>query len=275
MEKKYIIFFVLIFMVILISGCKECKTSLDCSDYVRENYGSYSKNCLDIDCIENKCSVDVENNCCGNNDCEKTESECSCPDDCGKCSGKAKVQSGSKKVDAEYLEYGCENNKCMLTFDKSVVRTLDLYDDKTFSYFKWDIMTSIDQPFDIDNSKFKVSIELKDTDKKLIPSSVVITRLKLIDRVERGLIVGQIDTESTLNVIGDSITEIIPIKPDSLKDIEDEKKLELVVEYTYKIKEKAGSDSEGEPIYEEKIERKTYSETYNSKIFFVNPGEKE
>jgi len=272
MRHKYF-FLILAFIMLLASGCKECKISLDCNDYVRENYGSYSKNCLDITCIKNKCIVDVENNCCGNDDCEKTESECSCPDDCGKCSGKAKVQSGSKEVDAEYLEYGCENNKCMLTFDKSVVRTLDLYDDKTFSYFKWDIMTSIDQPFDIDNSKFKVTIELKDTDEDLI-LPVVITRLKLIDRVERGLIVGQKDTEATLILIGDSVTEIIPIKPDSLKDIEDEKKLELVAEYTYKIKEKAGINSEGEPIYEEKIERKTYSKTYDSKIFFVNPGEK-
>ncbi len=261
-------------MVVLISGCKECKTSLDCSNYVRENYGSYSKSCLDIGCIKNKCSVDVENNCCGNDDCEKSESECSCPADCGKCSGNAKVQSGSKKVDAEYLEYNCEDNKCILTFDKSIVRTLDLYDDKSFSYFKWGIMTSIDQPFDIDNSKFKISIELKDTDEKLV-LPVVITRLKLIDRVEKGLIVGQKDTEVTLPIIGDSVTEIIPIREDSLKDIEDEKKLELVVEYTYKIKEKVGSNSEGEPIYEEKIERKTYSQTYNSKIFFLNPGEKE
>ena len=267
------IFVILALVMLLASGCKECKTSLDCHDYVRENYGSYSKSCLDIDCIKNKCSVDVENNCCGNDDCEKAESKCSCPADCGKCSGKAKVQLGSKKVDAEYLEYDCEDNKCMLTLDKSVVRTIDLYDDKTFSYFKWDVMTSIDQPFDIDNSKFKVSIELKDTDEELI-LPVVITRLKLVDRVERGLIVGQRDTEGTLIEIGDSVTEIIPIKPDSLKDIEDEKKLELVIEYTYKIKERAGSDSEGEPIYEEKIERKTYSHTYDSKIFFVNPGEK-
>jgi len=271
MKHEYF-FLILVFVMLFASGCKECKTSLDCNDYVMENYGSYSKSCLDIDCIENKCSIDVENNCCGNDDCEKTESECSCPADCGKCSGKAKVQSGSKKVDADYLEYGCENNKCMLTFDKSVVRTLDLYDDKTLSYFKWDIMTSIDQPFDIDNSKFKVSIELKDTDEDLI-LPVVITRLKLIDGVEKGLIVGQKDTEEKLNVIGDSVTEIIPIRPDSMKDIEDEKKLELVIEYNYKIREKTGSNSEGEPIYEEKIERKTYSKTYNSKIFFVNPDE--
>jgi len=273
MRDKYI-FVILILVMFLASGCKECKTSLDCSDYVRENYGSYSKDCLDIDCIKNKCSVDVENNCCGNDDCEKAESECSCPADCGKCSGKAKVQSGSKKVDAEYLEYGCENNKCMLTFDKSIVRTLDLYDDKTFSYFKWDIMTSIDQPFDIDNSKFMITIEIKDTDEELV-LPISITKLKLIDRVERGLIVGQKETNKVLSGIGESVTETIPIKEDSMKDIEDEKKIELIIEYNYKIKEKVGSNSEGEPIYEEKIERKTYSETYNSKIFFVNPGEKE
>jgi len=273
MKHEYF-FLILIFIILLVSGCKECKISSDCNSKIPDKLSSYSNNCLGIKCVDNTCKFTPKSDCCGNKDCErdKGETECSCQDDCGKCSGKAKVQSGSKKIDAEYLEYGCENNKCMLTFDKSAVRTLDLYDDKTLSYFTWDVTTSIDQPFDIDNSKFKVTIELKDTNENLV-LPISITKLKLIDKVEKGLIVGQKETEETLTEIGDSITGIIPINSDSMKDIEEEKKIELVIEYNYKIKVKAGTNTEGEPIYEEKIERKTYSNTYDSKIFFINPGE--
>jgi len=270
MKYKSIIV-ILIFVILLTSGCKECKLSSDCDSKVREEFNGYSDECLDVTCINNKCDINVISSCCGNKRCETNagENKCSCADDCGKCSGKGKIQIGSKTYDAEYLEYLCnKDNDCILGIDESLIRGIDLTDEKEFSYFKIGITSSLDQPFNIDSSKFKVKIQLEDTDEDLLVPPVTITSLKLI---EKELLIGEKELDGTLNYVGDSFIESIPINEGSMQNIEEEKRLSLVIGYTYLIKERVGYDSEGNPIYENKVKRDTYTQSYSSKIFFVNP----
>lgn len=269
MEHKIIIVIFLIFIILLTSGCKECRVSSDCSSKVRDEFKGYSSKCLDMDCVDNKCEIDVISNCCGNKDCErdKGETECSCEKDCGKCEGRGEIQIGSRTYDTEYLEYQCKDNDCVLGIDESLIRRIDLTDDKEFSYFKIGITSSLDQPFNIDSSKFKVKIQLEDTDEDLV-FPVTITSLKL---VEKELLIGEKELDGTLRYIGDFFTESIPISTGSMQNIEEEKRLSLVIGYTYIIEERTGRDSEGNPIYENKTKRDTYTKSYRSKIFFVNP----
>ncbi len=269
MRTKFIIA-VLIFVMLLTSGCKECKLSSDCNSRVREEFKDYSSKCLDISCVNNKCEIDVISNCCGNKRCETNadENKCLCENDCGKCSGKGKIQIGSRTYDTEYLEYKCKDNECVLSIDESLIRKIVLTDDKEFSYFKIGITSSLDQPFNIDSSKFKVKIQLEDTDEDLV-LPVTITSLKL---VEKELLIGGKELDGTLKYVGDSFIESIPINEDSMQNVEEEKRLSLVIGYTYIIKERIGHDSEGNPIYENKVKRDTYTKSYSSKIFFVNPG---
>lgn len=263
------IIIILIFVILLTSGCKECKLSSDCNSKVRENFKGYSNECLDITCINNKCDINVISSCCGNEKCETNagESKCSCEKDCGKCSGKGKIQIGSKTYDTEYLEYKCKDNECFLTINESLIRSIDLTDEKEFSYFKIGITSSLDQPFNIDSSKFKVKIQLEDADEDLV-LPVTITSLKL---VEKEFLVGEKELDGTLKYVSDSFIESITINEDSMQNIEEEKRLSLVIGYTYLIKERVGYDSEGNPIYENKAKRDTYTKSYSSKIFFVNP----
>ncbi len=265
---KYL-FLLFIFTALLISGCKECKLSSDCDSKIPDKFSSYSDDCLDIKCTDNTCKFTPEPDCCGNKDCErdKGETECSCEKDCGKCSGKGEMKIGSRTYDTEYLEYQCKDNDCVLGIDDSLIRNIDLTYDKEFSYFKIAIITSIDQPFNIDNSKFKVKIQLEDTDEDLV-LPVTITSLKLI---ERDLLIGEKELDGTLKNIGDYFTESIPVNEGSMQNVEEEKRVSLVIDYTYIIKEKTGRDSEGEPIYENKVKRDTYTKSYSSQIFFVNP----
>ena len=269
MKIKFVIV-VLIFVILLASGCKECEINSDCNSKVSKDYSSYSTKCLDVNCVNNKCEIDVITNCCGNKRCEVNagENKCSCEKDCGKCEGKGEIKIGSRTSDTEYLEYGCKDNECALIIDESLIRNIDLTYDREFSYFKIAIITSIDKPFNIDNSKFKVKIQLEDTDEDLV-LPVVITSLKLI---EKELLIGEKELDGTLKHIGDSFTESIPINEDIMQNVEEEKRVSLVIGYTYIIKERTGRDSEGNPIYENKVKRDTYIRSYGSKIFFVNPG---
>ncbi len=268
MKIKFVIV-VLIFVMLLVSGCKECKVSSDCNSRVSKDYSSYSTKCLDVACVNNKCEIDVITNCCGNRRCEANagENKCLCEKDCGKCSGKGEIKIGSRTYDTEYLEYGCKDNECALIMDDSLIRGIDLIHDREFSYFKIGITSSLDQPFNIDSSKFKVKIQLEDTNEHLV-LPVVITSLKLI---ERELMIGEKEFDGTLNGVGDYFTESIPINEDCMQNIEEEKRPSLVIDYTYIIEERTGHDSEGNPIYENKVKRETYTKSYSSKLFFVNP----
>ena len=269
--KNRFIFVLFVFFVILISGCKECEVDSDCNSRVREDYSSYSTKCLDIDCVNNKCEIDVITNCCGNKRCEANagENKCLCEKDCGKCSGKGELKVGSRTYDTEYLEYSCnKDNECVLAIDESLIRGIDLTHDRGFSYFKIGITSSLDQPFNIDSSKFKVKIQLEDTDENLV-LPVTITSLKI---VERELMIGEKEFDGALSGVGDFFIESIPINEDCMQNVEEEKRLSLVIDYTYIIEEKTGHDSEGNPLYENKVKRETYTRSYSSKLFFVNPG---
>ena len=275
MKPTKYLFLLLIFTALLISGCKECKINSDCDSKIPDRFSSYSDNCLDIKCTDNICKFTPESDCCGNKDCErdKGETECSCPKDCGKCKGKGEIKIGSRTSDTEYLEYQCKDNDCVLGINESLIRNIDLAYDKEFSYFKIGITSSIDQPFNIDTSKFKVKIQLEDTDEDLVlPDEdlvpVTITSLKLI---ERELLIGEKELDGALKYIDDFFTESIPINEDMMQNVEEEKRVSLVIGYTYIIKERTGRNSEGEPIYENKVKRDTYTRSYSSKIFFVNP----
>jgi len=270
--KNRFIFVLFIFLVIFISGCKECKVSSDCDSKVMEELAKgYLTKCLEVECnANNKCDIGIINNCCGNKRCEENvgENKCTCETDCGKCEGKGKVKIGSREYDAKYIKYYCnETDDCVFGVEKSLIRNIDLAYYKEFNYFKIGITSSLDQPFDIDNSKFKVKIQLEDRDKDLV-FPVTITSLKL---TEGEFLIGEKTFNKELKYIGDYFIGEIPISADSMQEIEEEKRLALVIDYVYIINEQVGHNSEGEPIYENKMKRDTYKKSYSSKIFFANP----
>ncbi len=267
--KSKIIFSLIIFSLLFVSGCKECKVSSDCNSKARDMYSGYSTSCLDIECADNKCEISEISKCCGNKRCERDagENECTCSTDCGECEGKGEVQIGSRTYDAQYLEYGCStDNECKLMIDDSLINKVSLTDDKEFSYFTIEIKSSYDSPFNIDKSNFYVDIKLKDTDEDLVPP-VSITNLKLI---ERELLIGETDVDETLSYIGDSSPMKIPVTY-SMQEIEEEKRVSLVIDYTYIIRQRIDRDSEGNPLYEDKVVRDSYTKSYSSKMFFVDP----
>jgi len=266
---KYL-FLLLIFIALLINGCKECKVNSDCNSKAREMYKGYSTSCLEIECnVNNKCGIDGISNCCGNKNCEKSagENECTCSKDCGECEGKGKVKIGSREHDAEYLKYDCgKDNECKLMVDGSLITPISLTDDKELSCFIIELKSFYDYPFNIDNSNFYIEIKLKDTDEDLI-LPISITYVKLI---EKELLIGEAEVDETLSGVGDSLRIKIPITF-NMQEIEEEKRLSLVIDYTYKKKEKIGRSDDGDPIYDEKTVRDSYEKSYSSKIFFVNP----
>ncbi|MDD5086615.1 MAG: hypothetical protein PHV16_02590 [Candidatus Nanoarchaeia archaeon] len=268
MKFNYFFLF-LVCLLFLVSGCKECEVSSDCSSKARELYSGYSSNCLDIECADNVCEINSISNCCGNKRCEEGagENKCTCTTDCGKCEGKGEVQIGSRTYESQYLEYGCsEGNECELMIDDSLINQVSLSEDKQLSYFTIEIKSSYDYPFNIDESSFYAEIKLKDTENDLI-LPVSITNVKII---EGELLIGETSADGTLGYIGSSSKIRIPITF-GMKEIEEEKRVSLVIDYMYKINQRIGRNSDGTPIYEEKVVRDSYTKSYGSKLFFVNP----
>jgi len=272
MKTKFFIS-LLIFVILLTSGCKECKVSSDCNSKVRESYGSYLDKCLDVECnVNNKCEIGIINNCCGNKRCEESagENKCTCEKDCGKCEGKGQIKIRSRTYDTEYLKYYCnKTNDCVFGVDESLIRNIDLTNSMDFRYFKVGMTTSLDQPFNIDSSKFNVKLQIEDTNEFLV-FPVTITSLKL---TEGEFLIGEKIFNKELDHIGDYFIGEIPISADSMQEIEEEKRMTLVIDYIYIINERTGRNDEGDPIYEKKTVRDSYEKRYGSKLFFVNPGE--
>ena len=96
MRLKTILVILLIALFVASVGCGkrkniECHENSDCSQGA----------CHTARCIDNKCHKTYEDDCCGNNRCEDSESRCSCATDCGKC-------QAPEGVSTNYIKYYCE-----------------------------------------------------------------------------------------------------------------------------------------------------------------------
>lgn len=262
-RHKYIIIIFLI-LIVLISGCKkvECEVNSDCS----------SKKCNTVKCVDKKCQYSITENCCGNKLKEEIEdgkpgNKCTCPEDYGKCEGKGEIQIGSRTYDTEYLKYLCENDECVFGVDEEDIKELTLLDERDFSYFKLETLTTFNQPFDTRKDNFNFRITLKDTSEDLV-LPVKINKIILRDGE---VLFGEKDVEQVLNDIGEKITVEVPVTYD-LEQLEEERRLSYKMDYEYTKKVKDERLADGSYSYKDELVRDDYENRFQTKIFFLRSG---
>jgi hypothetical protein len=79
MRQNPFVFIGILALLLILAGCTkaECRKDTDC---VKPHFTGA--------CVDKKCSWNPVPNECGNSVCDGKENECTCPQDCGSCTGK-------------------------------------------------------------------------------------------------------------------------------------------------------------------------------------------
>ena len=274
------LFLFFVVTLLALSGCAkkvsnepklECKSEADCKPRV----------CYTSSCADSKCFYSIQKNCCGNKINEsiednRTGNKCTCPQDYGKCEGKAKTKTGYRTEDAKYLIYYCDaSNECKLGFKAEDVFPQNLLDVVNTGYFRASAVITYNKPFDVKNDKFRFRITLDDAREDLIPP-INLTRIRLLYsglNARTELLIAELALDSTLNNIGDDVIVQVPLnmgfKP---QDIEESGSLRYVVDYIYTKQVAAGKSASGSQLYSQDLVRTAFNSP-SKQIFFITLDE--
>ena len=271
-SNKFLLFLLLIVSILILSSCgkAECKTSSDCP----------SQPCKISKCEDRKCAYTTKANCCGNRINESIENgkpgnKCTCPQDYGKCEGKAQVKIGSRTEDAAYAQYYCDyNNECVLGVDKKDVLPQNVLDTINTGFFKASSVLKYNKPFDMNRDIFEVKITLDDIHKDLV-LPVKITGIKSLfngDYSRSELLIAEKSLDNFLSSIGESTAISVPLnlgyRP---QEAEEAGSLKYVVDYSYTKKVPSGRTPSGDTLYKEEISREKFNSP-TKQAFFVRTG---
>ena len=187
--------------------CPNCDDNNECTKDVCDETTNYF------------CKHEIIYNCKGNYICEEGEDKCTAPLDCGPCEGDV-----SESV---YLK--CINNTCNALIKSGSKQPVILSEKATpTGYFKWNIETTYDQPFDMRDSLFKLNIRLESASEQLVlPIKITEIRVK-----EGAFLLGKKSSSSSLNLVGDSIIESIPLSF-KMDEYEEKKNINVEIDYDY------------------------------------------
>lgn len=258
----------MIVIVLIISSCKkaECRTNEECLPKV----------CSTSKCDDNLCLYTPQKNCCGNKVQESTEdgkpgNKCTCPLDYGKCEGIAKVKFGSREEDAKYVHYFCNtNNECVLGVERNDV-TPQNYLDQINAFFKASSVVRYNKPFDVAYDNFEFKITLDDIDKDLI-LPVRLTKIKLLYNSEFSrteLLIAEKELDQGFEDVGQQVAIDVPLNLDfKPQGVEESGSIRYSIDYSFTIKKSMGRSSDGTPLYDEEIDRGTFTSPVKPIFFF-------
>jgi hypothetical protein len=214
--KKIILFLTIITILFLFQACKEkeCKNDNDC---FRIGFKGT--------CIDYKCAYIPIPNFCGNNICETGENECTCPEDCGPCTGSYK---GSKYLQKTCIQDKCladipENKKSPISFSREIRNAGDTFSSNII--FK--------QPFNTKKDLLTIELILKNQDKNNRDEFIKNIEITATTSDRRNIIIARKEINKYLWREGNKIKEEIILDFISPK-IEDElTNVEIKINYDY------------------------------------------
>lgn len=258
--------------LIIASSCAkpECRSSADCSQ----------RTCFLSKCDDNKCAYSLQRNCCGNRINESMEngkpgSECTCPQDYGKCEGKGKIRIGSRTEDATFVHYFCNaDEQCILGVEKNDVAPQNYLDQISTGFFKASSVVKYNKPFDAGKDFFEFRLTLDDTSKDLaLP--VKLTKIKVLYSSEYAraeLLIAEKELDGVLNGIGDNALINVPLtlsyRP---QEVEELGSVRYSVDYEYTKQVVSGKTANGTNMYSKETARATFTAPVKP-VFFVRNG---
>ena len=213
-------------------------------------------------------------NFCGNGVKESMENgkpgnKCTCPADYGACEGKGKITRYDREIDAQYLEFYCdESERCVFGVDKKDVRPIDLIDERDLAEFTLETKVSFNKPFDARSDNFNLRITLKDASQDLV-LPVKILKITLLGGE---ILFGELNKEELLNGIGDTVNMQIPITyvPELL---EEEKSLSYKIDYEFRSKQRQRLENGSYADIISASKRDSFEKSFRENVFLVKAGE--
>jgi hypothetical protein len=109
---------------------------------------------------------------CGNNVCDGTENKCTCPQDCGPCTG-----------GGTYLSRSCVNNACLAQLKPGImVQPQSLFDDRDLSAFHLQNSYKYNKPFNLKTDKLVLEFTLYE--KQDTVSSVKLKDVRVLEATQ-------------------------------------------------------------------------------------------
>lgn len=254
----------------MLSGCKsECKTSADCQ----------LRACSLSKCESRKCVYTPQTSCCGNGIKDAMEngrpgSQCTCPQDYGKCEGRGKIKVGQRAEDAVYAHYYCSADKCVLGVESKDAAPQNFLDTINTGFFKASSIMKYSKPFDMGREVFELKITLDDTTKDLV-LPLKLTGVKMLFSGQYSgteLLVAEKELDSPIAGIGESITINVPLNLDyKPQEIEESGSIRYTIDYTYVKKVQTGRAQDGTILYEQQLVREKFLAP-SKQVFFVRSG---
>jgi len=252
-------------LLILANGCgkpAECEVNADCG----------KRTCSAASCVDRQCKYSTVQNCCGNKIKDSIENgkpgnSCTCPADYGACTGKAKIQVGGRTYDAQYMQYFCENDGCVLGVPLEDIRPVTLLDEGEFNLFTLETTVTYNEPFDVNKDAFAFRISLKDY-KEGIVLPVDLNKI-LLKNGE--ILFGEREINSALEKVGDTVTINVPLDY-HLEQVEEVGGLTYQMNYEYIQKVKDERLQNGSYSYKDELVRDGYQKRFTTKITFVRSG---
>jgi len=163
---------------------------------------------------------------CGNFICDGAEDKCTCPGDCGPCTGDA----------GAYLTYGCVQNKCTAQLKSGIsVTPSSIFDDRKIGAFQMQNNYNYNDPLNTAADTFSLDLNLYDKQEDV--SNIKITAVRLFESTNEIASTTQL---LALPAVGQSGTLEIVIPPQPEPEME--KSITLKVWYEY---EKGGETQKG------------------------------
>jgi len=240
--------------LLVISSCGKGELKVECS----ENADCSPKLCSSPKCVNQKCMYDIKTNCCGNklkevNENGKSGSPCTCPQDYGKCEGKAKVKVGSRMEDAVYVRNYCdEEDLCVLGVDKKDIAPQNFLDSISPGIFKATSVIKYNKPFNMDSDEFEIRIVLDDASKDLIfPVTLTKVRVLFSSASSRGeQLIAEKDIDKVeFGEIGEEKTINVPLNLDyRINEAEETGSIKYSIDYNYQKQIKVGKEEDGKGL---------------------------
>ncbi|MBW2970269.1 hypothetical protein KY319_04055 [Candidatus Woesearchaeota archaeon] len=154
-------------------------------------------------------------NACGNFRCDGSENKCTCPVDCGPCSGSA----------GSYLEYVCKANKCTTQLKPGVVvQPSSIFDDRSLGPVQLNNNYKFTSPFDVSKDKFEFDFKVYRMDPSV--SEVMIETVRLLEGTQ------QLAEVSVSQTLGDQPSKVSVSIP-GIVEPEEEHIVSLAVWYRF------------------------------------------
>lgn len=215
-NKKIIFFSFLMILLFAFSACKEkeCEKDIDCF-----KKGFTGK------CVDNKCQYTIIQNFCGNGLCESGENKCSCPEDCGLCSG---AVQGSKN-----LVQKCVNGACLQ--DTAASKPVSYNKDVNYGGDSFNVNVVFNQPFNVKKDKVDLNIILSSKNERNKDEFIKDVEISAKTSDNRNIVIARKEINKHLWASGSEIEEEIILDFPFSKVEEELKTIVLKINYEYTL----------------------------------------